>query len=99
MNPCVSNPKSKIGNPKLNGWGGDRLRDFSLSASNGKRAGVRCRSLAPPAGNANYAWVQHFIHHLAPASATGCVLANGNMFANQSGEGVSRHQTKKQLAP
>ena len=44
----------------------DRLRDFSLSASNGERAGVRCRSLAPPIGNANYAWVQHFIHHLAP---------------------------------
>lgn len=43
MNPCVSNPKSEIGNPKLNGWGGDRLRGFSLSASNAERAGVRSR--------------------------------------------------------
>src|SRR5688572_24563144 len=41
----------------------------------------------PPAGNANYAWVQHFIHHLAPAGLAGFVLANGSMSPNQSGEG------------
>ena len=41
----------------------------------------------PPAGNANYAWVQHFIHHLAPTGQAGFVLANGSMSSNQSGEG------------
>jgi len=50
----------------------------------------------PPAGNANYAWVQHFIHHLAPAAPgssggmAGFVLANGSMSSNQSGEGTIR---------
>ena len=44
----------------------------------------------PPAGNANYAWVQHFIHHLAPAGLAGFVLANGSMSSNQSGEGEIR---------
>ena len=37
------------------------VRFSSLSASNGERAGVRCRSSLPPKGNANFAWVQHFI--------------------------------------
>ena len=44
----------------------------------------------PPAGNANFAWVQHFIHHLAPNGLAGFVLANGSMFSNQSGEGDIR---------
>ncbi|NLS77972.1 MAG: SAM-dependent DNA methyltransferase [Chloroflexi bacterium] len=44
----------------------------------------------PPAGNANYAWVQHFIHHLAPGGVAGFVLANGSMSTNQSGEGDIR---------
>ncbi|HNX98026.1 MAG TPA: N-6 DNA methylase [Candidatus Aminicenantes bacterium] len=44
----------------------------------------------PPAGNANFAWVQHFIHHLAPAGMAGFVLANGSMSSNQSGEGEIR---------
>ena len=44
----------------------------------------------PPAGNANYAWVQHFIHHLAPNGIAGFVLANGSMSSNQSGEGEIR---------
>jgi type I restriction enzyme M protein len=44
----------------------------------------------PPAGNANYAWVQHFIHHLAPTGLVGFVLANGSMSSNQSGEGEIR---------
>lgn len=44
----------------------------------------------PPAGNANYAWVQHFIHHLAPTGIAGFVLANGSMSSNQSGEGEIR---------
>jgi len=44
----------------------------------------------PPAGNANFAWVQHFIHHLAPTGHAGFVLANGSMSSNQSGEGEIR---------
>lgn len=44
----------------------------------------------PPAGNANYAWVQHFISHLAPTGLAGFVLANGSMSSNQSGEGEIR---------
>src|SRR5438094_308543 len=44
----------------------------------------------PPRGNANFAWVQHFIHHLAPAGMAGFVLANGSMSSNQSGEGEIR---------
>ena len=44
----------------------------------------------PPASNANYAWVQHFIHHLAPGGIAGFVLANGSMSSNQSGEGAIR---------
>jgi type I restriction enzyme M protein len=44
----------------------------------------------PPRGNANFAWVQHFIHHLAPQGIAGFVLANGSMSSNQSGEGEIR---------
>lgn len=44
----------------------------------------------PPKGNANFAWVQHFIHHLAPQGMAGFVLANGSMSSNQSGEGEIR---------
>jgi len=44
----------------------------------------------PPAGNANYAWVQHFIRHLSPTGLAGFVLANGSMSSNQSGEGEIR---------
>ena len=41
-------------------------------------------------GNANFAWVQHFLHHLAPRGTAGFVLANGSMSSNQSGEGEIR---------
>jgi type I restriction enzyme M protein len=44
----------------------------------------------PPAGNANFAWVQHMVYHLAPAGLAGFVLANGSMSSNQSGEGEIR---------
>lgn len=47
---------------------------------------VRWQYDTPPKGNANFAWVQHFIHHLAPDGFAGFVLANGNMSSNQSGE-------------
>jgi type I restriction enzyme M protein len=51
---------------------------------------VRWKYGVPPKGNANFAWVQHFIHHLAPQGIAGFVLANGSMSSNQSGEGEIR---------
>ena len=51
---------------------------------------VRWQFGIPPKGNANFAWVQHFIHHLAPTGMAGFVLANGSMSSNQSGEGDIR---------
>ncbi|MGH6958603.1 MAG: N-6 DNA methylase, partial [Caulobacteraceae bacterium] len=45
---------------------------------------------APPQGNANFAWLQHIIHHLAPRGTAGVVLANGSMSSQQSGEGEIR---------
>jgi len=70
-----------LANPPFNDsdWGGDRLKDD-----------VRWKYGTPPKGNANFAWVQHFIHHLAPNGMAGFVLANGSMSSNQSGEGEIR---------
>jgi type I restriction enzyme M protein len=51
---------------------------------------VRWQYGVPPKGNANFAWVQHFIHHLAADGYAGFVLANGSMSSNQSGEGDIR---------
>ena len=70
-----------LANPPFNDsdWGGERLRDD-----------VRWRFGVPPKGNANFAWVQHFIHHLAPGGIAGFVLANGSMSSNTSGEGEIR---------
>ncbi len=70
-----------LANPPFNvsDWGGDRLRDDRRWAY-----GV------PPVGNANFAWVQHFLYHLAPQGIAGFVLANGSMSSNQSGEGEIR---------
>jgi type I restriction enzyme M protein len=53
---------------------------------------VRWEYGTPPASNANYAWVQHFIHHLAPNGVAGFVLANGSMSSNRSGEGEIRRK-------
>ena len=68
-------------NPPFNvsDWGGERLKQDA-----------RWKYGLPPAGNANFAWVQHFIHHLAPQGMAGFVLANGSMSSNQSGEGDIR---------
>ncbi|HEU4324858.1 MAG TPA: class I SAM-dependent DNA methyltransferase [Roseiflexaceae bacterium] len=70
-----------LANPPFNisDWGGERLA-----------GDVRWRYGAPPAGNANYAWVQHIIHHLSAGGRAGFVLANGSMSSNQSGEGEIR---------
>ncbi len=53
---------------------------------------VRWRFGTPPEGNANYAWIQHIIHHLAPTGTAGFVLANGSLSSNQSGEGEIRRR-------
>jgi type I restriction enzyme M protein len=70
-----------LANPPFNisDWGGDRLRED-----------VRWKYGTPPAGNANFAWVQHIVHHLAPAGVAGVVLANGSMSSTQNGEGDIR---------
>ncbi|MBA8783799.1 MULTISPECIES: class I SAM-dependent DNA methyltransferase [Aeromonas] len=70
-----------LANPPFNisDWGGDRLRED-----------VRWKFGVPPVGNANYAWLQHIYHHLAPNGTAGVVLANGSMSSNQSGEGDIR---------
>jgi type I restriction enzyme M protein len=70
-----------LANPPFNDsdWGGASLAKD-----------VRWKYGVPPAGNANFAWVQHFIHHLAPNGIAGFVLANGSMSSNQSGEGEIR---------
>jgi type I restriction enzyme M protein len=70
-----------LANPPFNDsdWRGDLLKDDK-----------RWVYGAPPAGNANFAWVQHFIYHLAPAGVAGFVLANGSMSSSQSGEGEIR---------
>jgi type I restriction enzyme M protein len=70
-----------LANPPFNDsdWGGEALKED-----------VRWQYGVPPASNANFAWVQHFIHHLAPSGLAGFVLANGSMSSNQSGEGEIR---------
>ena len=70
-----------LANPPFNvsDWGGDRLRDDN-----------RWEHGVPPVGNANFAWVQHFLYHLSPRGIAGFVLANGSMSSSQSGEGEIR---------
>ncbi len=70
-----------LANPPFNvsDWGGERLADDR-----------RWQYGAPPKGNANFAWVQHMVHHLAPGCAAGFVLANGSLSSAQSGEGAIR---------
>ncbi|MBE3064419.1 MAG: SAM-dependent DNA methyltransferase [Spirochaetes bacterium] len=70
-----------LANPPFNvsDWRGESLKDDK-----------RWKYGVPPPGNANFAWVQHMIHHLAPTGLAGFVLANGSMSSNQSGEGEIR---------
>lgn len=70
-----------MANPPFNlsDWGADRLKDD-----------VRWKYGMPPAGNANFAWLQHMIHHLAPNGKIGMVLANGSLSSQSGGEGEIR---------
>ena len=70
-----------LANPPFNisDWGGERLADDR-----------RWQFGTPPAGNANYAWLQHILHHLSARGQAGVVLANGSMSSNQNSEGAIR---------
>lgn len=70
-----------LANPPFNDsdWGGELLPED-----------IRWKFGVPPRGNANFAWVQHFIHHLSPGGIAGFVLANGSMSSNTSNEGEIR---------
>ncbi len=70
-----------LANPPFNlsDWGADQLKDD-----------VRWKYGLPPAGNANFAWLQHMIYHLAPAGKIGMVLANGSLSSQSGGEGDIR---------
>lgn len=75
-----------LANPPFNmsDWGGERLKDD-----------VRWEYGVPPTGNANYAWIQHFIHHLSPNGIAGFVMANGALSSNTSNEGAIREELVK----
>ena len=72
-----------IANPPFNqsDWGQDILRNDP-----------RWQYGLPPSGNANFAWMQHMIYHLAPKGVMGLVLANGSLSSNTSGEGEIRQR-------
>lgn len=66
-----------LANPPFNmsDWGGERLREDA-----------RWKFGIPPVNNANYAWIQHFIHHIAPSGIAGFVMANGSMSTSTTAE-------------
>ncbi len=72
-----------MANPPFNlsDWGADRLADD-----------LRWKYGLPPAGNANFAWLQHMIHHLSPNGKIGMVLANGSLSSQSGGEGEIRRR-------
>ncbi len=72
-----------IANPPFNvsDWSGDQLRTDG-----------RWKYGVPPKGNANYAWIQHFMYHLAPSGQAGFVLAKGAMTSKSGGEGDIRQK-------
>ncbi|MFW6012454.1 MAG: type I restriction-modification system subunit M [bacterium] len=72
-----------LANPPFNvsEWHGENLKDDP-----------RWKYGTPPTGNANFAWIQHMVHHLAPGGVAGIVLANGSMSSQQGGEGEIRRK-------
>ena len=75
-----------MANPPFNlsDWGADKLQDD-----------VRWKFGIPPSGNANFAWLQHMIHHLSPKGKIGMVLANGSLSSQTGGEGGIRENIVK----
>ena len=72
-----------LANPPFNDsdWSGDLLQNDA-----------RWQYGVPPAGNANFAWMQHFIHHLSPRGQAGVVLAKGSLTSKSNGEGDIRRR-------
>lgn len=83
LNDCHPTLKADfvMANPPFNltPWGADQLKDD-----------VRWKYGVPPSGNANFAWLQHMIYHLAPNGKIGMVLANGSLSSQSGGEGEIR---------
>ncbi|MFW9940372.1 MAG: N-6 DNA methylase [Candidatus Thorarchaeota archaeon] len=72
-----------LANPPFNDsdWSGDLMREDA-----------RWKYGIPPVGNANFAWVQHFVYHLSPTGSAGFVLSNGSLSSNTGGEGDIRRR-------
>ena len=72
-----------MANPPFNlsDWGADKLQNDK-----------RWQFGVPPSGNANFAWMQHMIHHLSPVGRIGLVLANGALSSQTGGEGQIRQR-------
>ena len=88
-----------LANPPFNAedWGLSKIKDdarwaFGAPPAGGMRKQKDGSTLHVDGGNANYAWIQHFVHHLSPKGVAGFVLANGAMSSNTSGEGEIRRR-------
>ena len=88
-----------LANPPFNleDWGFSKVKEdvrwaFGTPPAGGARKQKDGSVINVDGGNANYAWIQHFVHHLAPTGIAGFVLANGSMSTNTSGEGVIRQK-------
>lgn len=68
----------------MSDWGAEKLQED-----------VRWKYGIPPSGNANFAWMQHMIHHLSPTGKIGLVLANGALSSQSGGEGMIRENIIK----
>jgi len=86
-----------LANPPFNDedWGYSKVKDdvrwqYGAPPAGGQRKQKDGSFITVDGGNANYAWIQHFIHHLAPEGVAGFVMANGSMSTNTSGEGEIR---------
>ena len=88
-----------LANPPFNDedWGFSKVKEdvrwaFGTPPAGGLRKQKDGSTINVDGGNANYAWIQHFIHHLSPGGTAGFVLANGSMSTNTSGEGEIRQK-------
>ena len=88
-----------IANPPFNAedWGLSKIKEdvrwaYGTPPAGGARKQKDGSTIHVDGGNANYAWIQHFVHHLKPTGIAGFVLANGAMSSNTSGEGEIRRR-------
>ncbi|PIS31481.1 N-6 DNA methylase [Candidatus Saganbacteria bacterium CG08_land_8_20_14_0_20_45_16] len=105
MNLAIRGISNNIGQQHANSFQSDLHKDlkadfilanlpFNISDWGGEalKSDVRWKYGVPPAGNANYAWIQHFIHHLKPTGIAGFVMANGSLSSITSGKGQIRQR-------